>query len=395
MRATIYQLSIPMQCAFGHAEMERSVAESVVFSIEYEGLIGIGEGAPREYVTGETVDSVINVLTQLNISKVVSLLDFSDLKRAVDSASKVVELFQDNKAVCLNARCAVETALLDLIGKYFKCSVSDIISTQLLISTIKPQFLPTTQVLDFSLSAGDFLENRGPFYYVKIKVGTDLLKNFSRVNAIRMALGDKIPISVDVNMAWSLEQAIDMIQALSPLNIAYYEEPLVKGSLKECRELRSVTGAKILLDESLCSIADANMAIKNNACDAFNIRVAKCGGLINAIEIIKLTRKYQLDFQLGAQVAEAGPLIAANWHLASAVSGYFAFEGGQPDRFFNHKDYIVTPMPEVNRSTNLAHTIKGFGLGVSLTKKIDELSANIISWENGRWQSLKNANTNL
>jgi L-Ala-D/L-Glu epimerase len=94
-------------------------------------------------------------------------------------------------------------------------------------------------------------------------------------------------------------------------------------------------------------------------------------GISKSIEILKLAHQNSLAYQLGAQVAEIGPLIAASRHLAYAVKGYFAYEGGQADRYF--KEFIVHPIPLVDRKTNLAAPIQGNGLGLELNQNYQHL----------------------
>ena len=62
---------------------------------------------------------------------------------------------------------------------------------------------------------------------------------------------------------------------------------------------------------------DVKVAIQEKCCDVANIRVAKCGGILNASKMIGLARSEGLAFQIGVQVAECGPLINAGRILAA------------------------------------------------------------------------------
>jgi len=387
MKANLYCLKIPMKQQFAHSAKTRQFAESLVLAIEHNNIIGIGECAPRSYVTGETVDSVFESLQCINLSKILNGLEFKSLD---DAMSFVKESdISNEKLLSQNMCCLIEMAVFDWLGKYFNSSLSDIIHIYYLnlqnnFSDKNKIKIKTSQVLDFSLTVDEFLKSRGPFHTVKIKASTDKKNNIDNVRSVREALGDDVCIIMDANMSWDIDTAQENIDLLSKFNVTYYEEPLPKNDWKGYQLLRKMTSAKIMLDESLCSLQDANSAVTHGAADAFNIRLAKCGGISKSIELINFAKTHGVDFQLGAQVAEVGPLIAASRHMAAVVSDYFTYEAGQPDRFFDEK-YVVSPMPLVNRSTNLADTLDGDGLGISLTPNLYMYSYQQAYFKEGKW----------
>ena len=77
----------------------------------------------------------------------------------------------------------------------------------------------------------------------------------------------------------------------------------------------------------MCSLDDARRLAENRACDAFNIRVSKCGGLLNSLEIARVAQLHGLACVVGAQVGESGILSAAGRHLAAAIPDVMFVEG--------------------------------------------------------------------
>ncbi|MFN3233822.1 MAG: enolase C-terminal domain-like protein [Gammaproteobacteria bacterium] len=377
MKISIYQVVPQLSVAFGHAETVRKNAESIVISVEYKGIRAIGECAPREYVTGETLDRVFNTLQIIPYKNILRSIDQPTLIMAIDAFIKwdLNKLTSSN-----NATCALELLFLDWLGQRFKIPVCEILYKFYFgASKLKEDLVfKTSQVLDLAIDVKYFLENRAPFHTVKIKVDGDLEKNIERVSKIRSAIGKDVPIIVDANMSWTLSEAIRQINYLKKYDISFFEEPLKKGAFKEYAILKKITELKILLDESVCSADDALVAIRLNACDAFNVRISKCGGIRNALDIVRIARINNLQFQIGAQVAEVGPLIAAGRHLRSIVDDAITFEAGQPERWF--RDYLVTPMPLVDRSTNLTGFLLKPGLGVELTRFIKSCSEKMALW---------------
>ena len=369
LKLILHHVVIPMKTTFSHAKSSRSSADSLILEVHHKGLLGIGECVPRHYVTGETIDSVIDELKKFDLLSMFQHLDWTSYRSFIDSLGQ-----SSLMSLSPNARCLLDIALFDLAGKFFDMSVSDMVALLLpgektSVNT-KPMLCKTSQVMDFSLSPDIFLQDRGPFHYIKVKLGTNMDSNVAKLVAIRSVVGDSVKISVDVNMAWGFSDALTHMQALQHFNIDYYEEPLLKSSWEQYALLRQMTGVKILLDESICDMSDAEKAFSHKSCDAFNIRLSKCGGLYNSICLINYANDNNISYQLGAQVAETGPLIAAARQLIFSLSNTTTYEGGQPDRQFVD-NFIIDPMPLVDRSTNLVTPLDGNGLGVSLSSNLN------------------------
>lgn len=368
MRAELYQVALPLRRPFAHAATARSATASVVLALYHGGVTALGEGAPRAYVTGESTTSVVAALLQLDLAAAVEEIDFSDAPAALSSLARLAE---KHRGTAANVWCTLEMALLDLIGQWFGVPVAKLIAAMQgkAASEVALTKQPTSQVLDLSLRVADFVQGYGPFHFVKVKVTTDLHKNLARLQALRAGIGPHVPISVDPNMAWSYAQAVANIRAFAGLGVAYYEEPLARGALDSLAKLRGETGVRIMLDESACTRGDLLRAVTAGACDAVNVRLAKCGGVARALALVDAARAAKVGFQLGAQVAEVGPLVAAGRHFIAAVPGSITYEAGQPDRLF--REFLVTPMPLVDRQTNCAPPLHAAGLGIGLRQPAD------------------------
>jgi muconate cycloisomerase len=83
----------------------------------------------------------------------------------------------------------------------------------------------------------------------------------------------------------------------------------------------------VMLDESLCSMADAQRAVDLEMCDLFNLRLSKCGGFVPTLRLAQFARRHNLGYQLGCQVGETAVLSAAGRHFASSVADIRYLEG--------------------------------------------------------------------
>ncbi|BFO10899.1 hypothetical protein GGER_34090 [Serratia rubidaea] len=119
----IYHVQLPMRVEFGHPAATRRVSDSVVLELDIEGEVGLGECAPRSYVTGETCGSVCEALRQLPFGRIIDrLLSESPQELFNCIRRQGIEAVFDFTAAN-NVVCIIELAVLDWIGKRTKSSL--------------------------------------------------------------------------------------------------------------------------------------------------------------------------------------------------------------------------------------------------------------------------------
>jgi muconate cycloisomerase len=118
----------------------------------------------------------------------------------------------------------------------------------------------------------------------------------------------------------------------------------------------------IIVDESLRTVAEARALVDAKACDAFNIRVSKCGGLRTSMRIAEIAGDAGLAVVVGAQVGESGILSAAGRHLAACVAPRYL--EGSAGRLLLRDD--VTAERVLPGRGGRARPHAGAGLGVTV-----------------------------
>lgn len=385
----IYHVQLPMRVEFGHPAATRRVSDSVVLELDIEGEVGLGECAPRSYVTGETCGSVCEALRQLPFGRIIDrLLNESPQELFNCIRRQGIEAVFDFTAAN-NVVCIIELAVLDWIGKRTKSSLGEMLGERLCPAD-KGGPIKVSQVLDQSLTVEDFLRDRGPFHFVKVKANRDRKKDIETVLALRRNIGMDIPIVMDANMAWGMTEAIAHMRDLRKAGVTMVEEPLARHSWDALRELRAQTGMPVMLDETISTLDELHYAVAKDSCDAVNVRVSKCGGILRSMQIIEHTRKAGLQFQIGVQVAECGSLIQAGRVLADLHRDAISVEGGQSDRFFD--DMVVSPAPRFDREKNTVQPPLGLGFGLASTTNIAKYLAFRYSRTTNKWDSMPNDN---
>jgi muconate cycloisomerase len=330
---TAYHLRIPLKRAIRHASQRRTETDNLlVRCVLANGVTGYGEGVPRDYVTGETIDSTVALLKRTDwLAQLVPCADFTAAVQLAERLS-LPPLPGDARACQGNAaRCAVELAVLDAFGRHYGTPLSQV--TRLLAPDL---YAPVARVRysgaimsaqGFKLGLLSLLYRLYGFAALKVKVGIAGQDDAKRLRTIRKRVGKKVALRVDANEAFTLDQLRHSAAAWADFDLRSIEQPVPHERVAELAGMRAQLGIPIMLDESLCSLVDAHRAIEHKTCDLFNLRLSKCGGFIPSLHLAQLARQHGLGYQLGCQVGETAVLSAAGRHFASSVRDLWALEG--------------------------------------------------------------------
>ena len=371
----LFHVRIPLRRQVRHASYSRELSDNLVVRATLDnGVVGFGEGVPRSYVTGETIEGAIEQLIKTDFRP--QLESVADFEQAVSMIGRL-DLWQphaDPRACYGNAaRCAVELSLLDAYGKQFRQPLSRV-----------TELVPETGAIRQSVRRVRYSgaitaeSDRKEFWSAvktriygfrdcKVKVGVDGQNDRERLRRIRRILGRRVRIRIDANEAWKPNEIVTRLHELEPYAVASVEQPVPHEQVAALAEVRRQIHVPIMHDESLCSRADARAAIEQGTCDLFNIRLSKCGGFVNSLRIAALAHSSGLGYQLGCQVGETGILSAAGRHFATSVAGIRFLEGSYDRHLVEER---LTREDMTFGYGGHARALGGCGLGVS----IDEAS---------------------
>ena len=150
----------------------------------------------------------------------------------------------------------------------------------------------------------------------KVKVGEPgqpFHADVERVAAVRHALGATGKVRIDVNGAWSVEEAVDRIVALARFDLEYVEQPC--RSVAELAAVRRSVDVPIAADESIRRASDPFRVATQGAADIAVLKVAPLGGVAACLEIAN-----RIDLPVVVSSAlESAVGIAAGLALAAAL----------------------------------------------------------------------------
>jgi muconate cycloisomerase len=376
-RLTAYHVRIPLKHKVRHASHSRDETDSLVVRCELDnGAVGWGEGLPRPYVTGETIDNVWSLLAASDLTR--QLLEpFENLAQGI----KLTERINWNVADCEcsfvargcfgnSARCAIELSLLDAAARSAGVPLSratELLPEAIAIREAQPQVRYSGAITALSpwgtLVRAWKIRLYG-FHQCKVKVGVAGVDDADLLRRIRNVLPtNRVDLRIDANEAWTCENLESKLAPLRSFGVTSLEQPVPHKEVSGLAKLRSRVGVPLMLDESLCSVTDAHRAIESGTCDLFNIRLSKCGGFVSSLRLAALAHQAGLGYQLGCQVGETGILSAAGRHFACSVANIRYLEGSY-DRHLVHERLTVQDLTFGRRG--LAQSLVQPGLGIDI-----------------------------
>ena len=365
----VWAYRIPMRVRFEHARAGRLISTGLLVRLALDdGTVGWGEGIPRDYVTGETIESATEVIRRIYADR---LLTDAPLAQAP---------LEDDGVIYNAAWCACELAYLDAVGRSRRVRVADMLAGHL-------GFRPGRRLRRVSavISAGTTAKVRRmlrlmrllAFRDYKLKVGKDADQDEANLAECHRQLGRGLrrrrgptrrTLRADANGAWDLEEAVRRAEGLARWGVLAVEQPLAKGNEDALAELRRRTSVPIMLDESLLTVPQAERLVRGGQVDLFNIRVSKNGGLVQSLRLAQLAHRSGLDFQLGCMVGETGILSAAGRIFLELVGRQARFAEGSYGRFLLRSDITRQRLSFGYGGFVRAMTAPGLGVRVQPSK---------------------------
>ena len=360
MELQLYRLDIPFNTAFKHSSAERTATQSVWVEARSGGVVGVGEGCPREYVTGESLAS-----TQAFFD------DHSyDLRHGVDSVASLAAWVDDHAAIIdanPAAWCAVELAILELFARREDVPVERLVAAG-----------PTTGDFEYSAVVGD----GGPemfratvarylkmgFVDFKLKLSGDPVRDRDKIDVLRdLKEVERLRVRVDANNLWKDPETA--VRHLTGLDYSFVgiEEPLPANALDGMRIVSERTGSKIILDESFLRAGQMATIAGDPDRWIINVRVSKMGGLLRSLAVVKDAHDAGVAIIVGAQVGETSVLTRAGLIVARAAGGDLLAQEGAFGTHLLEVDVAIPPLMfgragVLNADAHALSTRAGWGL---------------------------------
>jgi L-Ala-D/L-Glu epimerase len=287
--------TLRLQEPFSISRATDEEVEEVFVELELDGIVGYGEASPQE-VYGESVESAAAFLDGA-----------AELLGGDPFALEEIERRLAEKSGEMAAKAAIDSALHDLCGKLANQPVWRLLG----LDRTGP---PTSWTI--WLGDPDDMARRAErvgdrFRRLKLKLGARDGADVERVRAVRGVTD--LPLQVDVNEYWAFDEALENVRALAELGVEYVEQPLPAGHPEGAR-LKKESPLPIYVDEDVHTLKDVREAAER--AHGINIKLAKSGGIREALRMAHAARALGLGVMLGCMV-ESSLGIAAACQVAS------------------------------------------------------------------------------
>jgi len=266
----------------------------VQVEIRHEGVVGAGEATPIEHYS-ESPQSALAYIKEHGDT-------------LGDDPFELDAIFERLPRQQFAARSALDAALHDLGGKLVGLPVWRLLG-------LRREGPPTSWTITLadpdSMARAAERVSDGRFRRLKLKIGGRDGLDVERVRAVKGATD--LPLQVDVNEAWSLDEALDALPQLAQVGLQYCEQPLPAGD-ESGPELKRRSPIPIYVDEDCHTLADVAPCAER--AHGINIKLAKSGGIREAVRMAHAARALGLGVMLGCMI-ESGLGIAAACQVAS------------------------------------------------------------------------------
>lgn len=289
-RIELYKLFIPLKEPFVISLGPIYAAESVLVVIKTNtGITGYGECSPFMTINGESADT--GMVVGQYLGKVLKGKEALDIAARVDDMDRVI---YGNYSI----KSAFDMALYDIAAQ----------AAHLPLYAFLGGTRKTDIYTDYTVSIGDPADMAAAavrikaegYPAIKVKLGKNGADDIIRMKAIREAVGPEIPLRIDANQGWNVDEAIQTLKGLAPLDIQHCEEPIPRWAILDLPKVREQSPIPIMSDESCGDPHDAERLIRLGACDMINIKLGKSGGIYKALQIVKLGEAAGIQMQVGA-----------------------------------------------------------------------------------------------
>ena len=258
-----------------------------------DGNSGWGEAAPSKFY-GEMADTVVQVLPILG--KAIEGMDGWSLEAMEHALARAIRFNG-------SARAGVSAALHDMVGKRLGVPLYRLWG---LDPAAAPPSSFTIGIAPDEKTLRERVADAEQYPVLKLKLGTNWDE---RIVRLVRELAPKKVLRVDANAAWTPKSTLRIMPLLQELGVEFVEQPLPPGDIDGLRFVRERSSLPIVADESC--LVSGDIPKLAGVVDGINIKLAKCGGLREALRMIATARAHDMLVMAGCMIESSLGITAA------------------------------------------------------------------------------------
>ncbi|WP_285017683.1 muconate/chloromuconate family cycloisomerase [Novosphingobium sp. fls2-241-R2A-195] len=285
----------------------------IVRLTDADGVEGIGEGTTIGGLSygEESPESIKSAID----TYIVPVLETCDLAHVGATMAKIAKCVRGNHF----AKCAVETALLDMAGKRLGIPASELIGGGRVRDSLPVAWTLASGDTARDIAEGEAMLEARRHRIFKLKIGKrDVRDDVAHVGAICKALGDRASVRVDVNQNWSEAQAKLGMAMLREVGCDLVEQPIAGDDVTAMARLSQTQAVPLMADEALHGPRSALRIASAGAAGVFALKIAQSGGLFATAEVAAIGTAAGIGLY-GGTMLEGGIGTAASAHVFATI----------------------------------------------------------------------------
>ncbi|WP_159981447.1 MULTISPECIES: muconate/chloromuconate family cycloisomerase [unclassified Novosphingobium] len=290
-----------------------SQAMVIVRLTDSDGVEGIGEGTTIGGLSygDESPESIKSAID----TYILPVLRTCNIAHVGATMAKVAKSVRGNHF----AKCAIETALLDMVGKRLGVPVSELIGGGRVRDTLPVAWTLASGDTARDIAEGEEMLSLRRHRIFKLKIGKrDVRADVAHVGEICKALGDRASVRVDVNQNWSEAQAKLGMAMLQDVGCDLVEQPIPGDDIAGMARLSAAQAVPLMADEALRGQRTALRIAATGAAGVFALKVAQSGGLFATAEVAAIGTAAGIGLY-GGTMLEGGVGTIASAHVFATV----------------------------------------------------------------------------
>ena len=349
----VHVVNIPAKAVHSHGSGDVAGIRSVILEVATDGgLTGWGEASPWPVFTGTVEGNAAALHVYLRPHLIGA--DPVQVEKHLKTADRIV-------VGCPEAKAALETALLDVVGQMTGLSIAELVGGRHR-DTVPVSFSVANPDFDADLDDVARIHEDGVRLF-KLKTGfAEPAFDRMRLERLRERYGDAVSLRIDYNQGLRATDAVRTLRDLEPFDPAFIEQPVKRHERDALAAITRAIDTPIMADESVFDPREALDGVERRLADVFSLKIMKSGGIRRALEVAAIARIGGIDvyggcmFETGIAHAAGAQLMAALPELHLGCEFYMS-------TYYVREDVLAEPFPVRD---GLVHVPAEPGLGVTV-----------------------------
>ena len=349
----VHLVDLPVRAVHSHGSGDVAGIRSVLLEVTTDGgLTGWGEASPWPVFTGTAEGNAAALHVHLRPHLLGA--DPVQVEKHLATAEAVV-------VGCPEAKAALETALLDVVGQMAGLSIAELVGARHR-AAVPMSFSVANPDFDADLDDVARLYEDGVRLF-KLKTGfADHAFDRMRLEKLRDRYGDALSLRVDYNQGLRATDAIRTLRDLESFGLTFIEQPVKRHERAALAAITRALDTPIMADESVFDAREALVGVQMGIADVFALKIMKSGGIRRALEVAAIARLGGVDVY-GGCMFETGVAHAAGAQLMAALPDLHLGCEFYMSTYYAREDVLAEPFPVRG---GLVHVPEGPGLGVAV-----------------------------